>query len=362
MPDLLAFLRERAPDHADIPVLQPADPFLETAGEDLRRRIFVTEDGAGETLCLRPEFTIPLCLQHIEFGNGAARYAYQGLVFRQGRSGASEFVQAGLEDIGASNRIAADASAIADMLAALEKVGAEEAIITLGDQAVFADVVAALALPDAIAARLLRRFGEPEAVASLIDTLASPPPAAGGDDRFEALALSGDRAGLEAAIEEELKAAGLFENGARPAADIAGRMIARMAEKRFRLTPEKADILRAFLSIHCPLEKAEEALAAFARKNAMVPTEALETFSRRNAALADAGIDLSSLEYRASFGRKLDYYTGIVFEARLGESAEPLAGGGRYDALCSMLGSQNPLPAVGFSITLDRLPQEGARP
>ena len=36
------------------PVLQPADPFLDMAGEDLRRRIFLTESETGETLCLRP--------------------------------------------------------------------------------------------------------------------------------------------------------------------------------------------------------------------------------------------------------------------------------------------------------------------
>ena len=58
------------------------------AGEDLRRRIFLTESETGEQLCLRPEFTIPVCLDHI--ANGAhtpARYAYLGEVFRQRRAG-----------------------------------------------------------------------------------------------------------------------------------------------------------------------------------------------------------------------------------------------------------------------------------
>jgi len=36
----------------DVPVLHPADPFLETAGEDIRKRMFVTEGSQGERLDL----------------------------------------------------------------------------------------------------------------------------------------------------------------------------------------------------------------------------------------------------------------------------------------------------------------------
>ena len=52
--DLINFLQEVAPDSAEIAMLQPADPFLESAGEDLRRRIFLTETIEGRLMCLRP--------------------------------------------------------------------------------------------------------------------------------------------------------------------------------------------------------------------------------------------------------------------------------------------------------------------
>ena len=109
--DLLGYLRQVAPDVADVGILQPADPFLETAGEDLRRRIFITETVNGVVHCLRPEFTIPICLAHLsepKQSNAPARYAYGGTVFRQSRAGANEFQQAGLEDLGNPNRVAAD--------------------------------------------------------------------------------------------------------------------------------------------------------------------------------------------------------------------------------------------------------------
>src|SRR3954452_19743717 len=59
------------------PVLQPVEPFLELSGEDIRRRIFVTQDEGGTELCLRPEFTIPVCRLHRSRADGqSADYSY----------------------------------------------------------------------------------------------------------------------------------------------------------------------------------------------------------------------------------------------------------------------------------------------
>ncbi len=55
----------------------------------------------------------------------------------------------------------------------------------------------------------------------------------------------------------------------------------------------------------------------------------------------------------ASWGRS--YYDGLVFRAYLGEGALPVGGGGRYDRLFRALGAE--VPAVGFSVGLDRLAQ-----
>src|SRR5690606_39558334 len=99
--DIAKLFAARGADLVDVPILQPADPFLDMAGEALRRRIFLTESETGQTLCLRPEFTIPVCLDHIASQAGTPRrYAYLGNVFRQRRDGEAEFLQAGIEDLG----------------------------------------------------------------------------------------------------------------------------------------------------------------------------------------------------------------------------------------------------------------------
>lgn len=55
-----------------------------------------------------------------------------------------------------------------------------------------------------------------------------------------------------------------------------------------------------------------------------------------------------------SLARGLSYYTGAIFEVAVGDLAGSLGGGGRYDDLIGMFG-RHPIPAVGFSLGLERL-------
>src|SRR5690606_12369736 len=133
----------------DIPILQPAEPFLDMAGEDLRRRILLTESETGQALCLRPEFTIPVCLDHIATRASTPRtYAYLGEVFGQRREGGPEFFQAGIEDLGAENEADAGARSLADAHAILARILPGRSLsASVGDQAVFEAVLSALGLP-----------------------------------------------------------------------------------------------------------------------------------------------------------------------------------------------------------------------
>jgi len=155
--DILAHFAACGAELVDVAVIQPADPFLDMAGEDLRRRIFLTESETGETLCLRPEFTIPVCMDHIANRAGTPRrYAYLGEVFRQRREGGAEFFQAGIEDLGVPDTAEADARSIADAYALIARVLPNAPLtVTLGDQRVFEAVLAALGLPRGWQKRLL---------------------------------------------------------------------------------------------------------------------------------------------------------------------------------------------------------------
>lgn len=357
-PDLIADLEKLGTERVDTPVIQPAEPFLDMAGEDLRRRIFMTESETGKSLCLRPEFTIPVCLRHIETATGTPRrYAYLGEVFRQRREGSNEFYQAGIEDLGEPDVAQADARAVRDALTVLaNRLPGINLSIVLGDQSVFEAVVAACGLPTGWQKRLVHAFGNQAQLQKLMADLSDPAPSGVFGPEVERLAILGkldDEAGLIAHIDETMEATGYSTNASRSPADIAKRLREKMELANTRLDSRTLGLLKEFLALELSLAEAPQALAAFAGKAGLSLGEALARFESRVAALRQAGVDPVTITYRAAFGRPLDYYTGLVFEIE--GNALVLAGGGRFDRLLTLLGAKERIPAVGFSLWLDRI-------
>src|SRR6201996_3878918 len=96
-------------------VLQPAEPFLDLSGEDIRRRMFLTTDPDGRELCLRPDLTIPVSRDYLASPQAGkpAGYCYLGAVFRHRHGAGCEFLQAGIESFGRADKAAADAEMLA---------------------------------------------------------------------------------------------------------------------------------------------------------------------------------------------------------------------------------------------------------
>jgi ATP phosphoribosyltransferase regulatory subunit len=356
-PAMLEQFAARNTMRVDTPVIQPAEPFLDMAGEDLRRRIFLTENERGESLCLRPEFTIPVCLRHIETATGTPkRYAYLGEVFRQRREGANEFYQAGIEDLGDTDAASADARIVADALACLQNVLPGRAFaVTIGDQAVFEAVVAALGLPAGWQRRLVRAFGQTDLLEAMIARLAKPQPVTGLSPEVELMLEAGDEAGVVSHLTAEMERTGYLTNASRSPSEI----VRRLKEKRLlagaSLDTAKLDALKEFLSINVSLRYAPGVLSDFARSAGLPLEDAIAGFDARVAALRDAGASLADITWRAAFGRPLDYYTGLVFEVTVRGDHAVLAGGGRYDRMLTLLGAKDHIPAVGFALWLDRI-------
>src|SRR5215472_14675273 len=65
-------------------ILQPAEPFLDLSGEDIRKRMYLTTDPQGHELCLRPDLTIPVSRHYLASpaAGSPAGYCYLGTVFR----------------------------------------------------------------------------------------------------------------------------------------------------------------------------------------------------------------------------------------------------------------------------------------
>ena len=100
---------------AEPAILQPAEPFLDLSGEDIRKSLYLTTDASGEELCLRPDLTIPVARDYLASGRAGepAGFSYLGPVFRHRGGQPSEFLQAGIESFGRQDRAAADAEMLA---------------------------------------------------------------------------------------------------------------------------------------------------------------------------------------------------------------------------------------------------------
>ena len=360
--ELQEFFAGRGFSLPEISLLQPADPFLDTAGEDLRRRIFMTHDLGGESLCLRPEFTIPVCLAHLNNASDHGQYAYCGNVFRQRRQGPQEFFQAGMEIIGGNQgagtpeSIDSDVACVTNALDALAHCGMNRASIIFGDKAIFEALLVALALPEAWRWRLGRAFGNNQKFENDLQLFASSEHGIKSKDAALHLALDNmNRQAVTGWVVDKMALANLPAKGGRTAADIAMRTITKADLAATQLSDEQIRILRTFLDIEVPLTDAVEELGKFAKAMNLKMDDAIGIFSRRAEQLIAKTGNRISTTWRANFGRPLDYYTGIVFEIFSEGSTVPVCGGGRYDQLMNMLGAENDIPAIGFSIWIDRL-------
>src|SRR6202051_694721 len=115
--------------------LQPAEPFLDLSGEDIRKRMYLTLDRQGLELCLRPALTIPVSRDYLPSPKAGkpAGFCYLGPVFRHRESEPAEFLQAGIESFGRTDIAAADAEMLALGLEAAGHYGVGAPEIRLGD-------------------------------------------------------------------------------------------------------------------------------------------------------------------------------------------------------------------------------------
>jgi len=338
------------------PVLQPADVFVDLSGEDIRRRMFVTQDVSGTELCLRPEYTIPVCLQHLtERGSVPAAYSYGGPVFRLRTGERGEFLQAGIESIGRSDSTAADAEILALALDGLESVGLADVQVRLGDMGLLNALVDALGIVPAAKRRVIRAIVSGQGLASLAEAEA-PTDYAGLLAAIEGQAPQA----AKAFVEDILSIAGIARVGGRSAGEIAERFLARAAN-RSGLVGEAREVLNRYLRIAGDPDESADAARALARDAGLDLSSALDAFEERTGFMAARGLDVGGFQFAATFARNLDYYTGYIFEIHDPARADwkPVVGGGRYDRLLQHLGAADPVPAVGCSFWLDRIAAGG---
>jgi len=351
---------------AEPAILQPAEPFLDLSGEDIRKSLYLTTDATGEELCLRPDLTIPVARDYLashRVGQPTG-FSYLGPVFRHRGGRPSEFLQAGVESFGRQDRAAADAEMLALALEATAAFGLGDVEIRTGDVALFNALIDALGLYPVWRRRLVKDFNRRINLTQDIEqlTLKTAP----GRNEYEGVlaALAGsDRKAALALVTDLMSIAGATNVGGRTVAEIADRFLEQSTLKGGQLPRDALTIIKRFLAIAGDPAASAAELRALATDAKLNITAAIDEFESRVGFMAARGIDVRNTRFSTSFGRGLDYYTGFEFELHnSGNGVEPLVAGGRYDGLMTQLGSKTPIPAVGFSVWVETLTEIGRRP
>jgi len=341
-------------------VLQPAEIFLDRAGEEIRRRTFVLSDPAGQELCLRPDLTIPTCRMHLVTGGVfPARLCYNGLAFRHQPlepERPTQFFQAGAELLGLTDSVAAETEILTLTVEAMRAAGLDGFEMKLGDLALFGAFIDALDIAPQWRGRLKRHFWRAGYFETLLQKLSQEQPT----DAQRLLAHLGTLTESEArpAFEGLMDMLGGVPLGGRSREEIVDRLLEQAAEAAtLRLDPKLAVLIAKLLAVAGPAAEALLEIRALTLSAGVRLDAPLSAMEARLQTLKHLGVAPERVSFAARFGRNMEYYTGFVYElwSRDAEGAVQIAGGGRYDTLLEHLGAPCAVPAVGFTVRTERV-------
>ncbi len=213
-------------------ILQPAEPFLDLSGEDIRRRMFLTTDPDGQELCLRPDLTIPVSRDYLAsaVAGEALGFCYLAPVFRHRGDEPAEFIQGGIESFGRRDTAAADAEMLSLGLEATAHYGIDAPEIRMGDVGLFAALIGALELAPAWKRRLVKDFNRAGSLASDLDRLVGAAAHERPEYQGVLAALAGsDPKAAHALVTDLLSIAGINAVGGRTVGEIADRFLEQAA-------------------------------------------------------------------------------------------------------------------------------------
>tara|TARA_Y100000590_G_C15661344_1_gene992768 strand:- start:179 stop:1231 length:1053 start_codon:yes stop_codon:yes gene_type:complete len=327
----------------ELPSVIEVNHIVQRSGENFRKFIFSFTDQNGIELCLRPDLTIVSCLRYLEKRfKTKEKISYSGQAYRKSQNKKHSIIrnQIGFEIIGSKDEKDDDKEIINTSLKSLKNLKYSSGKLTIGNIEIFNLLISKLDIPKRWKLRLSRHFWRDEYFSDLIKRLET-------NSDVDPTIVEVDKIRYVKMLKENLSKV------------IAGRSINEILE-RFNnkiKDPRRASkgknvskVIKDFLKIKCPINKAANELNKFFKKNQINLIVDQKYFPTSNNKISKLKVVFS-----ASFGRQLEYYTGMVFKIDIKSKSKVknIINGGRYDKLISDLGSKKQVPAVGAAINLN---------
>ena len=273
---------------------------------------------------------------------GKEKIFYSGQAYRKSQNKKDSIIrnQIGFEILGSKDEKNDDKEIINTSLKSLQNIKYSSGTLTIGNVEIFNLLISKLDIPKRWKLRLARHFWREEYFNDLLKRLET-------NSDVDPTIVEIDKKRYVKMLKEDLSNI------------VAGRTINEIL-KRFDQKikdPRRASkgknvskIIKDFLKIKCPINKAAIELNKFFKKNKINLAVDQKYFPISNNKVSKLNVVFS-----ASFGRQLEYYTGMVFkiDIKSKNSLKNIINGGRYDGLISDLGSKKQTPAVGAALNLN---------
>ena len=343
----------------------PADIVMNFMGEDVRNRLLFTSSPGGDELCLRPDFTLPLAISYINNEVQANKFVYDGYAFRfpsinEKTRYCPEFRQIGIENFGDKNKIDVEGDVISQVCEILSSFYDDHLEIKISDIFMFYQLLNHLKIDTYLFNRVRRLYWRglsatkiKDSIKKIMNTRFDAKPRLDLIDEYKNNNLSSIALIQKLTGSDDLS---IF-SGRRPD-DIVKNYIDKSELINGTMINDTAiEQITEFLSIKGDISRVVKLLDNFQKKYHIDFAEGIENLENRVKILKKNQIAKDIIEFNATLSRKVEYYTGLIFEIRTKNENknEPIAIGGRYDKIFEELGSKKPIPAVGCSIYVDRL-------
>ena len=304
--------------------------------------MFSFTDINGKELCLRPDLTIASCLRYLDENlKGKEKIFYNGQAYRKLQNKKDSIIrnQVGFEIIGSKDEKNDDKEIINTSLESLQSIKYTTGTLTIGNVEIFNLLISKLNIPKRWKLRLIRHFWREKYFNDLLKRLET-------NSDVDPTIVEIDKKRYFKMLKEDLSK---FIAG-RSINEILKRFDNKIRDPRGASKGKNvSQIIKNFLKIKCPINKAAAELNKFFKKNKINLVVDQKYFPTSKNKISKLNVVFS-----ASFGRQLEYYTGMVFkiDIKFNSKNRNIINGGRYDKLISDLGSEKQIPAVGAALNL----------
>jgi histidyl-tRNA synthetase len=346
------------------PILEFAELHERKSGAGIVAKLFEVPGAGTSAICLRPELTASIVRAYAEAAESPAlpfRVSMSGPVFRfetpsPGRD--REFTQVGIELLGAGGP-EADAEVIWLADWSLRALGVPDASIRIGHVGLILELLGRCGLPPAATAALVDSLSEAAAEGQSVRAIESALERLAGwlkapDETAELLqstATAGDR-GVDRLFRHLVPDV----TGRREGHEIIGRLRRKwdLAHSLHEVLDRVRDQVHALAGLRGASEPTLERLV---REFTALAPQSVSALRALVAMLGHHGVAPSRIELDLGFGRGIGFYTQMIFELAVPTPGGPIevCGGGRYDGLARVLGSDRDDRGAGFAFGLERL-------